>query len=49
MWLQTGGPGGVRTVFGAGIGYKIHAGSYPSGFELEIASGTLAPQNYKYQ
>gem|GEM_PF-1621456 len=22
-----GGPGGVRTVFGARIGYKIHAGS----------------------
>jgi hypothetical protein len=43
------GLGGVRSVFTAGIGYKINAGSYTSGFELEIASRTLAPQNYKYQ
>jgi len=31
--VLVGGPGGVRTVFAPRIGYKIHAGSYPYGFE----------------
>jgi hypothetical protein len=46
------GPGGVHTVFGARIGYKIHAGSYLMRFEPiykyldSMASDGISPDNW---
>jgi len=41
-----GAPGGIRTVFGARIGYKNYAGSNPHGYKLAHAI-TVAEIGFK--